>query len=89
MAHSGKLGKKKKQWDGGSVSWIRNRMESKVSRPRMSDNDAHWLAKTTKSKKKGGEEALENERERELVEGRNRDREKKRKRKREQREGSN
>lgn len=67
MAHSGKLGKKKKQWDGGSVSWIRNRMESKVSRPRMSDNDAHWLAKTTKSKKKGGEEALENERERERI----------------------
>lgn len=70
MAHSGKLGKKKKQWDGGSVSWIRNRMESKVSRPRMSDNDAHWLAKTTKSsktEKKGGEEALENERERERI----------------------
>lgn len=67
MAHSGKFGKKKKQWDGGSVSWIRNRMESKVSRPRMSDNDAHWLAKTTKSKKKGGEEALENERERERI----------------------
>lgn len=67
-------------------SRIRNRMKSKVSRPPMSDNDAHRLAKTKSSKteKEGEEEALENMREREnppLVERRNRDREKRRKRK--------